>query len=93
MGGQHEPSRDTLDSSILLGGVSGVGAGGDFGWGYMVGHNLGGCAMSLWHCYANGLTGRFGDYVLARTKAQAVAEFFKVHNAWPTQVWLERRAK
>lgn len=49
--------------------------------------------MSLWHCYANGSFGRFGDYVLAKTRNEAMCKFRLIHKVWPTDVRVERKAK
>lgn len=49
--------------------------------------------MSLWHCYANGAFGRFGDYILATSADDARQKFRLIYRIWPTQVQIERRAK
>lgn len=49
--------------------------------------------MSLWHCYANGAFGRFGDYVLATSADDARQKFRLIYRVWPTHVQIERRAK
>ena len=49
--------------------------------------------MSLWHCTANGVFGRFGDYVLAVNREAARVTFQKLHGLTPTEIRLERRAK
>ena len=49
--------------------------------------------MSLWHCTANGVFGRFGDYVLAVSREAARMAFQKLHGCTPTEIRLERRAK
>ena len=46
--------------------------------------------MKLWHCMANGLFGPFGDYILAKSPAEARLKFFREHNCTPTRVVLER---
>jgi len=46
----------------------------------------------LYHCLANGIFGRFGDYIWAHTRGQAEVEFYRQHGAWPSQVSLVRRA-
>lgn len=48
--------------------------------------------MNLYHCLANGIFGRFGDYIWAATRAAAEKEFYALHGTWPTFVQLERRA-
>ena len=46
----------------------------------------------LYHCLANGIFGRFGDYIWANTRGQAEVEFYRQHGSWPSQVSLVRRA-
>jgi len=49
--------------------------------------------MSLFYCMANGVFGRFGDYVWAESLRDAELKFQNKHHAWPTSTRLERRAK
>jgi hypothetical protein len=48
--------------------------------------------MNLYYCQANGVFGRFGDYVWAKSRVDAELDFQLKHHAWPTTTRLERRA-
>jgi hypothetical protein len=51
-----------------------------------------GGVMNLYYCQANGVFGRFGDYVWAKSRVDAELEFQNKHHSWPTSTRLERRA-
>ena len=48
---------------------------------------------SLYYCEANGVFGRFGDYVWAASRMDAELEFLNKHHARPTSTRLERKSK
>ena len=45
---------------------------------------------ALYFCEANGVFGRFGDYVWATSKDEAVQKFQSKHHVRPTRTVIER---
>jgi hypothetical protein len=49
-------------------------------------------SRNLFHCIANGITGgRFGNYIWADTKSEAIREFERLHGVIPHAVKKVRR--
>lgn len=46
--------------------------------------------MSLYHCEANGVFGRFGDWVWARSRTEAEIKFLQHHGVKPTRIEKEK---
>jgi hypothetical protein len=50
------------------------------------------CPRNLFHCEANGiLGGRFGDYIWAANRSEAIQEFERQHGVLPSVVKRVRR--